>query len=731
MKKILFPCIALLFSIQSTFCQTYSGKYITGKGSAIIDGPARIGEKIPSFNNPYNIALDSIGNIYVADSWNRVVRKVTPDGTTSTYIGTGWEGTFDGDFRNAKFGKPRGVAINNLGELIVTDESKHSVRKVSANRITSTVGSVSTPTDVVFDKKGNYYVTSSTFHCIYKFNTDGTNYIFAGNTSGTSGKTDGQGTNAKFNAPASIDIDSDGNLYVADFGNHLIRKITPTGLVSTFAGSGTGAFANGKGTAASFNKPIGIALDSLNNVYVSDFNNRCIRKITPTAEVTTIAGEIKSSNLSVDGPALNAIIPAPSGIAVGKKGVIFFMDVNTGLLRKIENGYVTTLVGYEGSDNYVEGKGTAASFWDIYDMVIDSKNNIYVHDDKCIRKVTTSGNVSLYAGLGVKKKLNNMYGMCMDKKDNLFFCDSNNVYKITPDGVLSHFAGNGAYNTAGIIKDGVKGVGNVSNGVMCPDNKGNIYISNYYLMRRIDSLGTVTTLAGKAWEPGNTDGQGVNARFGANEPMIADNAGNILIFGQSKVRKLTPDGSVKTILGKQFNTVIDGDSSIASFKDMGNACMDKKGNIYLTCQTTLRKITPNLTVSTIAGGGINAEGDPLKMDLVRCYAIALDTNENIYISSDPNNESRINKLEKVILTNLESYSIEESKSIFPNPAINQIFLNINPNNDTYQIFSIDGNLISDGQLITNELYISNLQKGTYIIKVNHQNSLKIYKFIKE
>ncbi|MBV5343629.1 putative Ig domain-containing protein, partial [bacterium] len=193
-----------------------------------------------SFNYPSGLDVDAAGNIYVADYGNNKIRKITPAGVVSTFAGTGTSGSTDGAGTTAKFWAPSGVALDAAGNIYVADYVNHKIRKI-------------TPAGVVSTLAGT----------------------------GTAGSTNGTGTAASFNYPSGLAVDAAGYVYVSDQHNLKIRKITPAGVVSTLAGSGTLGSTNGDLTTSRFNYPYGVAVDATGNVYVSDTDNRKIRKIAP------------------------------------------------------------------------------------------------------------------------------------------------------------------------------------------------------------------------------------------------------------------------------------------------------------------------------------------------------------------------------------------------------------------------------------------------------------------
>jgi prepilin-type N-terminal cleavage/methylation domain-containing protein len=207
--------------------------------------------------------------------------------------------------------------------------------------------------------------------------------------SGTAGPADGTGTAAQFNAPRGIAVDSSGTLYIGDLNNHIIRQISPSAVVTTLAGSGTAGFANGTGTATQFDFPQGVAVDSSGTLYVADSSNDCIRKISSGAVVTTVAGTCSLTTGYADGTGTAAKFYYPRGIAVDSSGILYVADTGNNVIRKItSSGVVTTLAG-SGTAGPANGTGTAAQFNGPAGITVDSSGVLYVDDyqSNLIRKI--------------------------------------------------------------------------------------------------------------------------------------------------------------------------------------------------------------------------------------------------------------------------------------------------------------------------------------------------------
>lgn len=286
---------------------------------------------------------------------------------------------------------------------------------------------------VAVDGFGNVYATDFYLNQIRKITPNGVMTVFAGQWD--RGRTDGIGNQAQFYQPIGIDVDAAGNLYVADQLNHLIRKITPDGAVTTFAGSGNSGSSNGTGILAEFSIPSGVALDALGNIYVADTGNNLIRKITPDGVVTTLAGSGQAGK--TDGAGIDASFTEASNLTVDASGNVYVADPFNNLIRKITpDGTVTTLAG-TGQVGNVDGVGTEASFHHPNGMAVDKDGNLFVADlyNNIIRKITPDGTVSRYVGTGIYGMTNGLvteaeFGypsdVAIDASGNMYVSESGN-----------------------------------------------------------------------------------------------------------------------------------------------------------------------------------------------------------------------------------------------------------------------------------------------------------------
>ncbi len=598
--------------------ELFVGNLTGGRGTVDGAGPAA------HFVAPNGVAADSAGNVYIADTGNHTIRKITPTGIVTTFAGTaGISGSSNGTGAAARFNTPFGLATDSMANVYVADRYNHTIRKITPDGVVTTLAG----------------------------------------TAGALGSTDGSGTVARFNYPNGIATDSTGNVYVADTENHTIRLITPAGDVSTLAGTvGVPGSTDDFGTAARFNFPNSVATDSAGNVYVADKSNFTVRKIVRSGGVTTLAGTAGiRGNTDSTGPA--ASFSAPFGVATDKAGNVYVADIDNQTIRKITpTGTVTTLAGMVGAHGSADGTRTAARFFNPYGVATDAADNVYVpdHDNHTIRKITPTGTVTTLAGtaatsgvedgIGTAARFDSPEGIATDGAGNVYVGDAHNhtIRKVTSAGVVITLAG-----TAGAAGS-ADGAGTVASFALpygvATDNTGNVYVADYgnHTIRKISSDGIVTTFAGTAGKPGSIDATGTDARFNFPYSLATDNIGNIYVADRYNhtIRRITSAGSVYTFAGMTGKPGAgDGIGTAASFTFPDGIATDSMGNVYVADRTNniIRKITPSGVVTTFAGTAGNrgnADGIGAAASFLGPISVATDSADNIYVAEIRNHTVR-------------------------------------------------------------------------------------------
>ena len=637
------------------------------------------------FSRPVGLAVDNAENVYVADSSNHTIRVVSPAGVVTTLAGlAGNAGNVDGVGGAARFSSPSAVAVDDAGFVYVADTGNQTIRKVSPTGLVTTlagggilfsssggdgVGSgagFGYPAGLAVDGAGNVYVADSTMDTIRKVTPAGVVTTLAG-TPGVRGSADGTGAAAQFDFPFGVAVDGAGNIYVSDAISSIIRQVSLTGVVTTIAGKPIQyGGVDGVGTSARFDYPYGVAVDGQGNIYVADSSNDTIRRVAPGGIVTTLAGLVQGAG-AADGTLNQARLFGPSGVAVSSSGNLYVADTYNNTIRKITtNGMVTTLAGLAASSGDVDGPGHVAEFNAPSGVATDSAGNIYVADagNNSIRKVTPAGVVTtILVGTGdTNAPFSAPSCVAMDAAGNLYFAESGNtIRKATPNGVVTTLAGlrqlDALGNPIGGNSDGLGSAArfNRTSGLAL-DSAGNVYVADKgnNSIRKLTPAGLVTTLAGSS--QGSADGSGSAARFSGPSGIAVDHVGYVYVAdaGNGTIRKVTPDGQVTTLAGVALQTGSnDGLATSAHFNSPSALAVDGAGNLYVsdTRNCAIRKVTPSGTVTTLAGmaglipagtlgqaGSFDGTGSLARFDLPT--GIAVDNAGNIYVADQNNNTLR-------------------------------------------------------------------------------------------
>lgn len=568
-----------------------------------IDG---IGEAA-RFDNPTGLAIDAAGNLYVADSANATIRKVTPAGVVTTLAGVALRtGRTDGPASSALFNNPRAVAVDPPGNVYVADAGNHAIRRISPAGIVSTMpGTFEFPAALALDVAGNLFVADS--HAIRSITPQGEVRLVAG-MPGEPGAIDGPALQARLGSILGLAFDRAGNLYLADFSNATVRKLGVDGMVTTVAGAtGQQGWVDGAGSAARFLYPGGIALDAAGNILVSDRRQYGYRRISPAGEVTTLVGSPDWSISSVEGP--HAIAVAPSG------SVYLADEVGDTIVVVSVAGQVQSFAGpvpTAGFTQPLDGMGAAARFGWIAEMVGDGRA-LHILDGRSLRRAGADGAVLTVAPALPLAFPHN--AMAVDASGTVYvadsyFCPRPNCAppgppfrRITADGVVTLLAPARSADPYPFEVTAVQG--------LAVDAGGNLLFGDLVrrVVRRMSPDGTLTTLAGAPTiEPGIRDGTGVEARFSSMWRFALDGAGNLYMSDSNAIRKVSPEGVATTLAGRPYTDFdpggdSDGLGTAASFRNPHGLAVDSRGIVYVadTGNHLVRRVTPAGDVTTVAG----------------------------------------------------------------------------------------------------------------------------------
>ncbi len=474
---------------------TFDDKDKDSENSALIgdDGPA-IEAKL---NWPNGVILDDDGNLYIADRDNHRIRKI--DASTqiiTTIAGTGKEGYSgdDGPATELQFDSPNGVALDEAGNLYVADRGNNRIRKINAStqEITTIAGGNGSTTDlplsgvrgVALDADGNVYIVNTLNHQILKLDTGEVISVFAGTGDIGDG---GPATSARLLGPLGVALDKGGDVYITDTSNNRVRKVDNNGIITTIAGTGEEGYGGdgGPATNAQLHAPAGITVDPDGNVYISDRGNHRIRRIDTSGIITTFAGNGDRGDVDRDGdigdggPATEAQLNRPGGIAVHPDGNIYIADTGNHRIRKVDaKGIITTVAGL-GSRSFSgdEGQATEAQLSIPLGLEIDGEGNIYISDvafnRNRIRKIDTAGIITTIV------LTSSGGGLTVGSDGSIYITDTpvGRVLRLDPEGMLSIIAGTA---TPGYGGDGGPATNAQLDGPsgIEVDSDGNIYVAD-------------------------------------------------------------------------------------------------------------------------------------------------------------------------------------------------------------------------------------------------------------
>ena len=591
-----------------------------------------------SLNSPCGIALDSSGNLYIADTSNNRIRKVS-NGIITTVAGNGTPG-FTGDGGSAtaaELNGPYGVAVDNAGHIYIADSGNNRIREVVNGTISTVAGNgtagfdgdgspaaahaLNNPLAVAVDSAGTNIYIPDTYNSRIRKVTGGAISTLAGNgTQGFSGD-GGSAVSSVLNKPTGITVDVAGNIYFSDDGNNRVREIAG-GNINTVAGDGVAGFSgdNGQATAAELSFPNGVIVDSSGNLYIADSTNHRIRKVAGGV-ITTIAGNGNLLFSGDQGQAVAATLYFPSGVATDSAGNLYIADRSNNRVRKVAtNGIITTVAG-NGTAGYSgdQGPATSAELNGPFGVAVDTSGNLYIADagNNRIREVTTNGTINTVAGNGIpgysgdngpatSAELQSPFGVALDTGGNLYIADSanNRVRKVT-SGTITTVAGGASQGYSG---DGgpatSAGLHNPTGIVL--DSSGDLFIADRlnFAIRKVTN-GTITTIAGNGTQGYSGDGGSATAASLSLPYAVAlDSSANVYIAdaGSSRIREVA-GGIINTIAGSGNQALGDGGAATNAYlANPQGIALDSHGNIYIadTNDNRIRILAPSGTTATLS-----------------------------------------------------------------------------------------------------------------------------------
>jgi uncharacterized protein (TIGR03437 family) len=636
---------ALLEKPQAAAADSAGNLYIADSGNGVIRKVGRNGTitSVLGYSGPlFDLKLDSTGNLYIAGG-NRAY-KLTPAGALTTIAGNGAYSSAAGDGGpavSASFNGIYALAVDNAGVVYICDSNNHRVRKVTTDGIIITIAGGNAkgysgdggpakdaifnyPRHIALDDAGNIYINDYNNNRVRKINaSDSKINTVAGCPSCNSSQDGGLGT-AAYLITGPVTTDALGNVYVYDYLTSRIRKVSSSGIITAFAGDGNEGFAGdgSSATGARFSNVTGLGTDPSGNVYVVDANNERVRLVS-NGRIDTVAGK---GHFAGDGSAAaGALLHRPEGVVTAPDGTIYFTDKMNHRVRKIgTDGKVSTIAGtgdpgFSGDGNFA----TSAQLSYPDAITRDSAGNLYIVDQSQlrVRRINTAGLISTVAGNGFAQYSNNargalgsgfgyITGIAVDSSGNLYLSESVNyvIKKITPTGGMTTYAGKPL--GLGFAGDGGQATDAVFStpGALATDGT-NIFVADIlnYRIRKIDAItGNVTTAAGTGTCCLSGDG-GLATKANVDVYGLAIDAnGGIWFTDALGVRYIARDGTISRISGGS-TPGYSGDDGPATMATQYNGptgiALAPNGEIVIadTGNSRIRKLQPN---------------DPAKMDIL-------------------------------------------------------------------------------------------------------------------
>jgi hypothetical protein len=679
----------LSFSLLGQTINAYAGQ----SGSAAYGGDGGLATA-STLSGPASVAIDQAGNLYLADRANSVIRKITQAGYISTYAGTGAAG-YSGDggaATSAQLSAPWGVAADSTGNLYIADTGNNRIRKVTSAGIISTFAGtgvagfggdgaaatsaqISSPYGVAIDSNSNLYIADAGNRRIRKVVSGGNITTYAGNgTAGYSG--DGAAaSSAELNQPMGLAVDSSGNLYIADENNNRVRMIEPNGTISTVAGNGNSLDSGDSfnATSAGISAPLNMTVDPAGNLYIAEAAR--VRWVSTAGVIQTFAGTGTAGSAGNGGPATSAQLGSLSGISLDALGQIYLSDTTYDVIRRItlDTSFPATNVGQSSSSQPVAVVvNTAAAIQSI--AVPSGYANYSVGtvsgctvDGSTINPAGTVCSFPMtfapqYAGLSTAP-LTLIDGTGTKHTFALRGTGTGAEFAFFP-GLINTFAGTGSAGATGDGGPASAALLNLPHAIaVAPD--GTVYIADFQndTIRAVNPAGIISTMAGTTGTAGYSGdgGAATAAQLTTPSGILLDSAGNLYIsdFGNHAIRKIDANGIIATVVGTgsaASDCPTGGLAASAALNYPSSTAFDSKGDLYiadaaLQCVVVVYASGYIATFAGTGAAGFSGDAGPaLSAQLNSPATVAVDSNDNVYIADAGNNRIRMVNAQGVIST---------------------------------------------------------------------------------
>lgn len=658
------------FSVNQGWIATAAGRKFTGDL-----GPATEAQLV----QPWSVALGPDGSIYIADTAGRRVRRVSPEGIITTVAGNGAAGDSGdgGPAVQAQMRSPRGVAVGADGTIYIADTDNHRVRRVSPQGIIATVAGngipgylgdggpaaqaqLNYPDGIALGPEGSIYIADTENQRIRFVSPQGVIATVAGTGAEGYNGDDIPALEAQLHHPGAVAVDSDGSMYIADTENQRIRFVSPQGAITTVAGIGAEGY-NGDDVPAAeaqLHHPRAVVIGPEGSVYIADTGNHRVRRVSPGGIITTVAGTGTGSYGGDGGPAVQAGLNYPRGVAVRADGSVYVADTNNVRVRRVSpEGSIATvagsgIAGYSGD----AGPATLAQLDNPCGLAVGAGGSLYIADTDSnrIRRVSPEGIITTVAGNGtpgysgnggpaVQAQLNHPRGVALGADGAIYIADTGNnrIRRVSPDGVITLAYGNGTLAQLA----GPGGVATSSDGSVYIADTGN------HRIRRLLSGSLILTVAGIGIEGYSGDGgPAAEARLANPCGVAVGPDGSFLIAdtGNHCIRRVSPEGIITTVAGTgtEGYSGDGGPATEAELNDPRGVAIGAEGSIAIadTGNHRLRRVLPEGAIATMAGTGAEGysgdDGPALEAQLNDPCGVAAGPDGSFYAADTANHRVR-------------------------------------------------------------------------------------------
>jgi len=636
---------------------TYQMATVAGSGQIGDGGPATAAQ----MGAIQGVAVDRLGNLYLSDSDHHRVRKIDTQGVITTVAGTGYKG-FSGDggpATAAQLNTPYGLAVDLAGAVYVADYGNNRVRRIGPDGAIATFagsgGDASSgdggpataaqllgPRNVAVDAAGNLYISEFGENRVRKVTLDGNIQTAAGTGQLGSGGDGFPAVSAQLSQPAGLAVDRTGALYIADTGNNLVRKVLPGGIMSTVLGKMPG-------TALS--TPVAVTVDLNLNLYVADLTT-IVHEYTAASAWIAAAGNGTAGFYGDGGPATQAGLDEPRDVAVDLAGKLYIADRVR--IREVSNGKIQTIAG----DGYLHvGDGASATAAELFNpsaLWLDGSGNLLISDTgtQRVRRVDSSGTITTLAGTGVEAPgpegaaaatapLFDPVGVVEDPAGDVLILELDRLQEVGADGRIRTVLGGRPPIQTSLLPTG-----------MCIDRAANVYVADAHRILKWPPGGVVTSVAGNGLPGAAGDGgQATLAQLSAPQACALDSFGNLYIADTDnhRIRKVDSGGVITTVAGTGL-LGYSGDEGPATSADLwqpAGVAVDDNGDIFIsdTANNRIRQVTPDGVIHTIAGTGAASFGGDggaaLNAQIFGPAGILLDGAGDLFFADTSNSRVRV------------------------------------------------------------------------------------------